>query len=57
MGVDKTALINTLAGQLMQLLFSFDKDMRVDKTLIQTLAGLSSTLMQLFGLVSPEHVS
>ena len=33
---------------LMQLLFSFDQDMRVEKTLIQTLAcQLSSTLMQL----------
>ena len=33
---------------LMQLLFSFDEDMRVEKTLIQTLAfQLSSTLMQL----------
>ena len=32
----------------MQLLFSFDQDMRVEKTLIQTLAcQLSSTLMQL----------
>ena len=32
----------------MQLLFSFDQEMRVKKTLIQTLAGqLSSTLMQL----------
>ena len=32
----------------MQLLFSFDQDMRVEKTLIQTLASqLSSTLMQL----------
>ena len=32
----------------MQLLFSFDQDMRVEKTLIQTLAcKLSSTLMQL----------
>ena len=33
---------------LIQLLFSFDQDMRVEKTLIQTLASqLSSTLMQL----------
>ena len=32
----------------MQLFFSFDQDMRVEKTLIQTLAcQLSSTLMQL----------
>ena len=51
MGVEKT-LIQTLACQLsstfMQLLFSFDQDMRVEKTLIQTLAcQLSSTLMQL----------
>ena len=42
----------TLASQLsstfMQLLFSFDQDMRIEKTLIQTLAcQLSSTLMQL----------
>ena len=45
------ALVQTLACQLlstlMQLLFSFDQDMRVEKTLIQTLASqLSSTLMQ-----------
>ena len=49
MGVEKT-LIQTLACQLsstlMQLLLSFDQDMRVEKTLIQTLAcQLSSTLM------------
>ena len=37
-----------LSSTLMQLLFSFDQDMRVEKTLIQTLASqLSSTLMQL----------
>ena len=37
-----------LFSALMQVLFSFDQDMRVEKTLIQTLASqLSSTLMQL----------
>ena len=50
--VEKTLIQQTLACQLsstlMQLLFSFDQDMRVEKTLIQTLAcQLSSTLMQL----------
>ena len=36
----------TLIQTLMQLLFSFDKDIRVEKTLIQTLAcQLSSTLV------------
>ena len=38
-----------LSSTLMQLLFSFDQDMRVEKSLIQTLAYQlsSSTLMQL----------
>ena len=37
-----------LSPTLVQLLFSFEQDMRVEKTLIQTLAcQLSSTLMQL----------
>ena len=37
-----------LSTLVMQLLFSFDQDMRVEKTLIQTPAfQLSSTLMQL----------
>ena len=48
----KKTLIQTLGCQLsstlMQLLFSFDQDMRVEKTFIQTLTcQLSSTLMQL----------
>ena len=56
--VEKT-LIQTLACQLsstlMQLLFSFDQDMRVEKTLIQTLAcQLSSTLMQLLFLFDQD---
>jgi hypothetical protein len=39
---------NSRFSTLMQLLFSFDRDMRVEKTLTQTLASqLSSTLMQL----------
>jgi hypothetical protein len=39
---------NQLSSTLMQLLFSFDQGMRVEKTLVQTLASqLSSTLMQL----------
>ena len=48
MSVEKT-LIQTLASQLsstlMQLLFSFDQDMRVEKTLIQTLASQLSCNM------------
>ena len=49
--VEKT-LIQTftcqLSSTLMQLLFTFDQDMRVEKSLIQTLASqLSSTLIQL----------
>ena len=40
--------ISQCSSTLMQLLFSFDQDMRVEKTFIQTLAcQLSSTLMQL----------
>ena len=40
-------VINSHLSTLMQLLFSFDQDMKVEKTLIQTLAcQLSSTLMQ-----------
>ena len=36
-----------LLSTIMQLLFSFDQDVRVEKTLIQTLASqLSSTLIQ-----------
>ena len=49
---------------LMQLLFSFDQDMRVDETLMQTLAcklspanSRLSTLMQPLGLVWPGHES
>ena len=39
---------NLCLSTLIQLLFSFDQDMRVEKILIQTLAcQLSSTLMQL----------
>ena len=39
---------NQLSSTLMQLLFSFDWGMRVEKTLTQTLTSqLSSTLMQL----------
>ena len=42
------ALACQFSSILMQLLFSFDQDMRVEKTLIQTLTcQLSSTLMQL----------
>ena len=44
----KTLELRKLSSTLMQLLFSFDQDVRVEKTLIQTLAcQLSSTLMQL----------
>ena len=36
-----------LSSTLVQLLFSFDRDMRVEKTLMQTLASqLSSTFIQ-----------
>ena len=42
-----TSLATQLSSTLMQLLFTFDQDMTVEKTLIQTLASqLSSTLMQ-----------
>ena len=45
---DKSWRMIVFQSTLMQLLFSFDQDMRVEKTLIQTLAcQLSSTLMQL----------
>ena len=41
-------LASQLSSTLMQLLFSFDRGMRVEKGLMQTLASqLSSTLMQL----------
>ena len=47
-------ILSTLIN-LMQLLFSFDQYMRVEKTLIQTLAGqLSSTLMQLLFLFDQD---
>ena len=41
-----TRLTSNIQLTLMQLLFSFDRGMRVEKTLMQTLASqLSSTLM------------
>ena len=50
----KLSLLNSHAT-LMQLLFLFDQDMRVEKTLMQTLASqLSSTLMQLLFLFDQD---
>ena len=43
--------MQTLTSQLSLLLFSFDRGMRVEKSLMQTFASqLSSTLMQLLFL-------
>jgi thymidylate kinase len=44
----RAVISSQLSSTLMQLLFSFDRGTRVEKTLMQTLASqLSSTLMQL----------
>ena len=46
---------NSRLSTLIQLLFSFDQDMGVEKTLIQTLAcQLSSTLIQLLFLFDQD---